>query len=87
KTIRYQQKQDLVVSGVMRDLPRNSHQEIDFLANHRKAEELIGYKFDGFWDGMHYTYALLSKGSTVAALNQRAQDLIKASGDPYGQGC
>lgn len=84
KTIRYNKKQDLVVTGVMRDLPGNSHQEIDFLTNHSKAEELIGLNYQGFWDGSHYTYVLLSPNSSVTPLNARAADLIKASGDPNG---
>ncbi|MFN7116272.1 MAG: ABC transporter permease [Saprospiraceae bacterium] len=82
KTIRYDKKQDLFITGVMKNLPDNSHQDIDFLTDMNKAEELIGYNLRGFWDGMHYTYALLSEGSTAAQLNERAQDLIKASGDP-----
>ncbi len=82
KIIRYDKKRDLSVTGVMQDLPGNSHQEIDFLTNHSKAWELTGYNYQGFWDGSHYTYVLLSPGSSAAQLNARATDLIKASGDP-----
>ncbi len=71
KIVSYENKQDLVVTGILKNLPYNSHIEIDFLISISHAEELLGEKLNGYWDNRSLTYLLLSKGSSAKSVFQQ----------------
>ena len=87
--LRINNKTTLHVTGVLRDLPANSHLTIDFLANYANANELAGYDVTtNYWGGGDtWTYLLLASGddraaSGKAALQVQLPAYIKQIGDP-----
>ena len=86
--LRYNNKQTLHVTGVLRDLPSHSHQKIDFLVNYANANELLGYDVTtNLWGGNAWTYLLLAPGQSgisanVAALTAQFPAYLKQLNDP-----
>ena len=69
KTIRVKNQHDYIVSGVMADIPSNSHFQIDFLVPMQRAVAL-GYRTH--WTGWFYrTYVLLRPGTSTTAVNAK----------------
>ncbi|GAB3643466.1 FtsX-like permease family protein [Spirosoma arcticum] len=83
QTLRYDNKHTLHVTGVMRDLPGNSHQKIDFLANYANANELTGQDVtSNLWAGSAWTYLLLTPGTTLQALEAQFPAYTRQLNDP-----
>jgi putative ABC transport system permease protein len=82
KTLNYNNKQDLVIKGILQNIPSNSHLSIDFLCSNKNADQLIGQGIDGYWDGMTLTYLLLSKGTDINKLTAQLPEIIKKTNDP-----
>ncbi len=83
QTLRYDSKHTLRVTGVMRDLPGNSHQKIDFLANYANANELVGYDVTtNLWSGSAWTYLLLAPGTRPETLAAQFPAYLKSLNDP-----
>ena len=82
--LRVNNKATLHVTGVLRDLPANSHLTVDFLANYANANELAGYDVTtNYWGGSDtWTYLLLAPGSDRATLQAQLPAYIKQLGDP-----
>jgi len=65
---------DMMVSGVLKDVPSNSHFHFDFLISVRK----FAGDFDGNWGWYNfYTYAKLKPHTNIAAFTKKLQDLYK----------
>ncbi len=64
KTISYQHQADLKVTGVMKDVPDNSHVHMDFLASFQTVENFFGREnMMNNWGSNNYgTYVLLKEG-------------------------
>ena len=75
--IRAEDSMDLLVTGVMRDIPSTSHLQFDFLA---PFDIQKGWEFNQVDDwGPHlkyYTYLLLSSASDVKELEQKLPDTV-----------
>ncbi len=84
QSLRINNKATLHVTGVLADLPANSHLTIDFLANYANANELAGYDVTtNYWGGGDtWTYLLLAPGTDKAALQAQLPAYIKQIGDP-----
>ncbi|GAB2790269.1 ABC transporter permease [Rhabdobacter roseus] len=83
KTIQYDKKHNLRVTGVMRDLPGNSHHKIDFLANYANANELLGWDVTtNLWAGSTWTYLLLVPGTRLETLAAQFPAYLKSLNDP-----
>jgi putative ABC transport system permease protein len=82
--IRFNNKATLHVTGVLQDLPANSHLKIDFLANYANANELVGYDVTtNYWGGGDtWTYLLLAPGADKSTLQAQFPAYIKQLGDP-----
>ena len=86
--LRYNNKQTLHVTGVLRELPGHSHQKIDFMANYVNANELLGYDVTtNLWGGNAWTYLLLAPGRSGASANAASlaaqfPAYLKQLGDP-----
>ena len=61
------------ISGIARNVPRNSHLHFDFLASYNSQNEDTD-SFNGFYQ--HSTYALLNNKSSVASLNDKLLDFL-----------
>ncbi len=71
---------DLTVTGVMRDVPANSHLQFDFLISFSSLQEVMGNDLDNNW-GMpaFYTYLLPRQGVSITDLHGAAQQLFKTN--------
>jgi putative ABC transport system permease protein len=69
---------DLTVTGVMKDTPRNSHLRFDFLLSFSTLELVMGNGLDEKWDmPVFYTYVLPGSGVTNNQLEEAVQQLSK----------
>lgn len=74
KTLSVDDLGDMMVSGVLKDIPSNSHFHFDFLISVRKFPG----DFDGNWNWYNfYTYAKLKPNTDVAAFTKKLQDIYK----------
>lgn len=84
KSIRLNNKVTLHVTGVLHDLPPNSHLKIDFLSTYANANELVGYDVTtNYWGGGDiWTYLLLASNASKATLQAQLPAYIRQLGDP-----
>ena len=82
KTLTYETKHRLTVTGIFKNLPANSHISVDFLCNFRNASELTGQNLNGYWDGASLTYVLLSPGTQASGLMGMLPALARKTNDP-----
>ena len=80
KTLRINNRDDFKVSGVIKNIPVNSHLEFDFLAPFVYLEEL-GRSMDDWGSNSYYTYVLLRKGTPYQQVNDKIIDLIKKNSE------
>ena len=74
KTLQIDQLGDMMVTGVLKDVPYNSHFHFDFLISTRKFSGNI----DGNWGWYNfYTYVKLKSPANIASLNRKIEDLYK----------
>ena len=79
----YDNKYKLHVTGVLKNLPANSHLQIDFLANYSNANELIGWDVtNNYWAGSTLTYLLLAPGTTAKTIESGFPSYLKKLNDP-----
>ena len=78
KTLRLNNQIDLKVTGVMNDMPANSHFIADGLITFGTVADLLGEKRISHWGWMdHYTYILLTTGGSPHNLEAKFPDFIK----------
>ena len=74
KVLQFDNLGDMMVTGVVRDVPPNAHFHFDFLVSIRK----LGGNVDGSWGWYNfYTYMKLKPASSIALVNQKIQALYK----------
>lgn len=78
KTLRLNNLIDLKITGVMNEIPSNSHFVADAFITFSSLDATLGEKRLTNWGWMdHYTYILLTKGSTQQQLETKFPDFIK----------
>lgn len=84
KLLRLNNKTNLHVTGVLKDLPAQSHLKIDFLAAYTNANELLGYDVStNYWGSNDtWTYLLLASNTAAASLSAQLPAYVKQLGDP-----
>ncbi len=75
KVIRLENRFDLVVAGVMRDVPVNSHLQFDFVMPF-KLLEFGGQRLDQWGNNSYYTYVELSEAADPIAADRKIRDFI-----------
>ena len=72
KILNFENKLDFQVTGVMKDIPLNSHFRCDFLASFACADEVYwkGYSEDKTQKSLH-TYILLREGASASELEKK----------------
>ena len=74
KTLSVDDLGDMMVTGVLKDVPSNSHFHFDFLISVRKFAGNV----DGNWGWYnYYTYARLRPNSNIASFTKKLQDIYK----------
>ncbi|HET7132796.1 MAG TPA: ABC transporter permease, partial [Gammaproteobacteria bacterium] len=75
----------LRVTGVIRDLPRNTHLSATAIASFDVGEKVLGWNYDGNWNFWHFhTYARLRPGVSIDSLSSRFADFV-ARHNPGGR--
>ncbi len=71
---------DLTVTGVMKDVPPNSHLQFDFLISFSTLHSIMGDNLDENW-GMpvFYTYVLPKTGIAIDLLKKSIEQLVKTN--------
>jgi|JI7StandDraft_1071085.scaffolds.fasta_scaffold13248_2 putative ABC transport system permease protein len=78
KSIRFNNTLDLKITGIINEMPANSHFKADAFITFSSLEELLGEKRLNHWGWMdHYTYVLLTPESTAEQLQSKFPDFIK----------
>lgn len=74
KTLSYKLRDktfDFQVTGILAEIPRNSHLNFDFLASYRSLQPIVGEWFlTKHWDSPTHTYVLLEKGYEEESLER-----------------
>jgi putative ABC transport system permease protein len=68
RTLRLADAMDLQVTGVLRDIPRNSHLRFAILGNFGFVQEKLGFG-RGWWNNDYYTYVQLAPNANLARLS------------------
>lgn len=79
KLIKIKGLKDYVVSGVIEDVPQNSHFKFDCVMNFDSRDKMLESMFgENSWRINAYsTYVLLKEGANVSTLNSKIKDIIK----------
>jgi putative ABC transport system permease protein len=89
KTLNIHNTFDLTVTGVLKNIPHNSHLKFDMLVPFVLAEKL-GSSLDSWYEYQYYTYVQLNNGTTTNEVNKKIKDIIAkidpdTSSKPYLQ--
>ncbi len=87
KQLRYDGNKLLLITGVFKNLPSNSHIHPDFLANYRIANDFTGYDVtDNYWGPGSLTYLLLAPGTDPAGIKSQFPEYIRSLNDANASG-
>ncbi len=75
KTLRVNNQYDFIVTGIIKNIPANSHLKIDFLLPF-KAIKNFGYTINGWNSFAHTTYVLLAKGADYREVSKKIRNTI-----------
>ncbi|MFC4211185.1 ABC transporter permease [Pedobacter lithocola] len=80
KTVRYQDKQNLTITGVIEDLPENSSNKFDFLMPWSFYEIVDANAKDLNWNNYSFvTMAVLNPDANIDLVNRKVEALVKAN--------
>jgi len=80
KSVRFNNLIDLKITGIMNEMPANSHFIADGFITFSSLDDLLGEKRLTHWGWMdHYTYILLTKGSTQEQVETKFPDFLRKS--------
>ena len=81
KAILYNGNKTFYIMAVFKDLPANSHLNIDVIANFKNAASLLQQNLDGWWDNQSLTYVLLSRNSNFDNVIRQLPKMVKQTKD------
>ena len=76
KTIFVDQKEEYQITGVMRNVPSNSHIHFDFLASFSSLKDEYGPMIDTYWAYPCYTYLFIPDPEDAVRLQETFSDFI-----------
>lgn len=84
KTLRFNNKIDLKITGIMEELPANSHFRADAFITFTSLDDLMDSKRLAHWGWMdHHTYILLANGATPEQVEAKFPDFIKKNASEW----
>ncbi len=84
KTVTYGDDIELTVTGVMADVPANSHLQFSYLGSFNMLPELRGEgALHNYTDLNYHTYLLLQQGTDAAALERQMSELVAERYEGY----
>lgn len=82
KTINFDIKYDFTVTGIIENIPKNSHIQFDFLVPFNFVKELWpDMRLDVWWNNTFKTYVLCQNNISTKNLNRNIRGFIKAHWD------
>ncbi len=69
-------KNDFKITGILKNIPQNSHFTFDFLASFSTIEKHYNFNLPNWFNHMYYTYLLLDKGCNPRDLEGKFPDFI-----------
>lgn len=76
KTITINNRTDYTVTGIIANVPANSHLQFDFVRPFELFREM-GRDLDNWGDVSFYTYVQLQKNSSLQSVNNKLEEMIK----------
>jgi len=76
KTIRIDNRLDFFVSGIMQNIPSNSHLNLDFIAPFETIKE-FGYQIKGWNSWAYTTYVMLEDYADDGVVSQKISNLVQ----------
>ena len=84
KVLRVDNQEDFLVTGVVKDVPANSHFRFDFLASFKNLEPSLGTRLQSWSYNPFFTFVLLPDGYPTAQLEaQLPEMLVTHAGEDY----
>ena len=77
KILRYGDTHDLTVTGILEDMPKNSHFIMDFLMPFESLAAISGMNLDSWQNNFCATYALMTEGAIPELLEQKIPELYR----------
>lgn len=73
------EKISFTVTGLLRNIPRNSHLKLDIFVPFKALDELVWWanNFEKWGDWSYFTYVLLQPGSSIPDVNTKITNLVK----------
>ncbi|MBO3698113.1 ABC transporter permease [Roseivirga sp. E12] len=86
ETIRFRDEYPLQISGVFKDMPKNSHFVIDIAINLEGILTAVNRRMDNWNNSNFHAFVLLAEGSNAAALEARLPEMrAKYADDPIDE--
>jgi len=82
KTLEFGNEHNLRITGVMKDLPSNSHISVDFLSPYQSIGMLTGRSGGGYWNTSALTYLLLSANTKPEEVIAQLPAVAEKTNDP-----
>ena len=76
KTLKLNLEHDCVVTGVIKNIPHNSHLHFDFLASFQNVEGILGESLQSWTFNPFFSYLLLRPGGSARALEKKIVSLF-----------
>ena len=84
KILKVNDKEDYVITGILNDLPHNSHIQFDFLASFSTLYDKYKEYINAYWAYQCYTYIIVSNPTIASNLNQEFDNFIlKHKGEKF----
>jgi len=84
KILRYDNKFDCTVTGVIEDPPSDSDIQFSYLLSFLSRKTIVGWDYSDDWDSHHvYTYILLSENCSSNAINEKISNVIDDFGHTH----
>ncbi len=75
KTINAENNLDFVITGVIQDIPENSHISFRFAISFTLLQDLFNWKMDRWTDVMYQTYIQIQKGASLEQINRSCKSV------------
>lgn len=87
QTMQISRERDVKVTGIMKNLPNNTHMQIDFVMPISSIEEVFNRLYNNYFQNWNsnnmYTYVQLEKGSNPENLNEKIASHLVDNGAGY----
>ena len=76
KMIKVNDRTDFMIAGIFKDIPKNSHLKIDFIAPYKTYFQITNNNINNWFANFSYTYFLLKKGVNPEEVENKLGDVI-----------